>query len=384
MKNVLIAVLLLFSIHITPVAAQRRGEQLNLTGDKRSLSSGKEIFEGACVGCHGADGKGQPKPILGFEPPATFPDFSDCPTTTPETNLQWKAIITDGGPARGFSEIMPSFREALKPDQIDMVIGYLRSLCKESQWSLGEFNLPRPLYTEKAYPENETVITNRANANKDGFFSSSVIYEKRFGARNNLEFVVPFNFSQSLGPTGNKIWYGGVGDVTVEYKRVLYHNSHSGTLLTGAGEFNFATGNKNLGLGNGVMVIEPFISIAQLLPKRSFIQIQTGYEFPTHTDDRPRESFFRSAVGKSFSPDHDLGRIWTPMLELVTAREYETGAKVEWDLAPQMQVTLSRRQHIRANAGVKFPVNNFNGRAIEIGFYLLWDWFDGGFLQGWR
>ena len=92
----------------------------------------------------------------------------------------------------------------------------------------------------------------------------------------------------------------------------------------------------------------------------------------------------RTAVGKSFSPDRGLGRTWSPMLETIATREHEPGAKVEWDLAPQMQVTLAKRQHIRANFGVRFPINNFNSRAVELGFYLLWDWFDGGFLQGWR
>ena len=38
-----------------------------------NLETGKQIYESACAGCHGQDGKGQPESILGFEPPATFP-----------------------------------------------------------------------------------------------------------------------------------------------------------------------------------------------------------------------------------------------------------------------------------------------------------------------
>jgi hypothetical protein len=41
------------------------------------LDTGKEIFEAACIGCHGPGATGQPPDTLGFEPPATFPDFSD-------------------------------------------------------------------------------------------------------------------------------------------------------------------------------------------------------------------------------------------------------------------------------------------------------------------
>jgi hypothetical protein len=175
-----------------------------------------------------------------------------------------------------------------------------------------------------------------------------------------------------------------VGDVTVELKRVVYYNQKSGSLLTGAGEFNFATGNKARGLGNGVTVVEPFLSYAQLLPRRSFFQLQTGLEFPTHRDDRPRESFVRTAIGKSISPDRGLGRTWSPMVEFIMTREHEAGQRNNWDIAPQMQVTLARRQHIRASGGMRFPVNNRLGRSVEVGFYLLWDWFDGGFLDGWK
>jgi mono/diheme cytochrome c family protein len=346
-----------------------------------SLRTGKEIWDAGCVTCHGPDGKGQPQTILGFEPPASFPDFTDCPTATPELDIQWKAIVTDGGPARGFSEIMPSFREFLTPNQIDMVIGYMRTFCKDSSWPRAEMNLPRPLYTEKAYPENETVLTNSVDAAKNGAATSTVIYEKRFGSRNNLELVLPFNFVQN--PASNQ-WYGGVGDVTVEFKRAVYSNRRTGSLLTAAGEWHIPTGDKARGLGDGVTVFEPFVSYAQLLPRRSFVQFQSGVEFPTHTDDRPREAFWRTAAGKSFSPDGGLGRTWSPMLELLGMREYESGAKVEWDVAPQVQVTLSKRQHIRANFGVRIPVNNFNNRAVQIGFYLLWDWLDGGIREGWR
>jgi mono/diheme cytochrome c family protein len=52
------------------------------------LETGKEIFEAACAACHGSDTKGQPQAILGFHPPATFPDFTDCPTATPEPDIQ--------------------------------------------------------------------------------------------------------------------------------------------------------------------------------------------------------------------------------------------------------------------------------------------------------
>lgn len=61
-------------------------------------------------------------------------------------------MIRDGGPSRGFSQIMPSFGEALTPDEIDKVVEYLRTLCRDDSWPRAELNLPRALVTEKAFP----------------------------------------------------------------------------------------------------------------------------------------------------------------------------------------------------------------------------------------
>jgi hypothetical protein len=60
-----------------------------------------------------------------------------------------------GGPARGFSQIMPSFDAVLSARQIAQVIQYLRALCREPGWPIGELNVPRALVTEKAFPESE-------------------------------------------------------------------------------------------------------------------------------------------------------------------------------------------------------------------------------------
>jgi hypothetical protein len=72
------------------------------------------------------------------------------------------------------------------------------------------------------------------------------------------------------------------------------------------------------------------------------------------------------------------------MVELLADRELASGAKTDWDVMPEMQVTLSKRQHIRASVGVRVPATNTAGRSTQVMFYLLWDWFDGGLREGWR
>src|SRR6185503_6451037 len=113
------------------------------------LDTGEDIFKAACIGCHGPGGKGQPQSTLGFEKPDTFPDFSDCNGSTREKTFDWRATIHGGGDQRGFSEIMPSWADALNSQQVDKVVEYLRGLCVESGWPYGELNFPRAIMTEK-------------------------------------------------------------------------------------------------------------------------------------------------------------------------------------------------------------------------------------------
>jgi hypothetical protein len=44
---------------------------------------------------------------------------------------------------------------------------------------------------------------------------------------------------------------------------------------------------------------------------------------------------------------------------------------------------LNTRQHVQAGIGIRVPVTDRSSRTGELVFYLLWDWFDGGVLEGW-
>jgi len=344
----------------------------------RDFNTGKQVYEAACTACHGPEGKGMPKTTVGFDAPPTFPDFTRCDQTTPETNIDWKAIIREGGRFRGFSEIMPAFGEALTDRQIDMVIDYLRGFCQSNSWPRGELNLPRALVTEKAYPENEAVITTTVNARGAPGVSTDIVHEQRFGVKNEIEVLVPIDFVHD-----DRNWNGGFGDAALGLKRELFSNLRSGSIFSVQGEVSFPTGNKSKGLGSGVTTFETFAAYDQLLPGRSFLQFQAGTELPVDTSIASRAVYWRTAFGKSFSQDHGLGRLWSPMVEFLADRDLADGAKTNWDVLPEMQVTLSKRQHIRADFGVRFPVNNTAGRPVQLLFYLLWDWQDGKLSAGW-
>src|SRR5262245_52942643 len=189
-----------------------------MTSDVSSTAAGptgKLLFERACISCHGADGRGAPRTTTGLD--VDPPDFTDCKVTTPELNADWHGIIQHGGPLRGFSRKMPAFGDALSGDEIDAIIGYLRGFCRDRAWPAGELNLPRPLLTEKAFPENEAVMTTTFEGRPLQAVSTDFVYEHRIGPRTQYEVVVPLDAVHGSTPG----WNRGLGDVTVAAKHVL-------------------------------------------------------------------------------------------------------------------------------------------------------------------
>lgn len=342
------------------------------------LDTGKEIYEAGCVSCHGPDGRGQADNLRGFELPATFPDFSDCPTSTPEPDFQWRAVITNGGTARGFSTIMPSFKDLLTQQQIGKVIGYLRSLCSDRAWPQGDLNFPRPMVTEKAFPENETVVAGSVNAQGSAGIDSTVYYERRIGSSAMLEAIIPFDFTHQ-----STTWGSAFGDLGLGYKQKLMSSTRRGSILSAGAELIAPTGNKDLGTGGQSTIFETYGAYGQRVGASGFLQLHSGVELPAHPDQLPRAFYLRSAVGKTFVRDQGYGRRWTPMMEFIADRDFSPGAKTNYDVVPQLQIPLNRRMHVLASVGYRIPVNNTDGRQRQFLFYGLWDWMDGGLLQGW-
>jgi hypothetical protein len=322
------------------------------------VKNGERLYKSGCIACHGADGRGAPQTLTEFQRPDTFPDFTRCDQTTPEPNSVWKDVILHGGPARGFSQIMPAFGELLTSDQIDDLIAYLRSFCRNTHWARGELNLPLPQVTEKAFPEDEEVLFTAVNTHGAPGVTSHIIHEQH-------------------------TWYGGVGDATLGIKREMWSSLRTGSILSLFGGVIVPSGNRQRGFGSGTTTFETFASFGQLFPTNTFIQFQAGAELPRHTDIAPQTAFWRTAIGQSFAADHGLGRLWTPMVEFVADRNLVDRATTNWDVVPQMQVTISRRQHIRASLGFRKPFTNVAGRQSQVVFYILWDWGDGKLTEGW-
>jgi hypothetical protein len=337
--------------------------------------SGREVFETTCIACHGPDGRGQVNPALTNI--LKLPDFTDCNFAVREPSADWLAVAHKGGPARGFSPLMPPWGTLYTTEELTRAVEYLRTFCTDAAWPRGELNLPRPLVTGKAFPEDEFVVSTSSTTRGEGELVSKFIYERRLGALNQVEVAIPIASVQGR----NGAWTGGVGDIALGYKRTLAHSLDRGNIFSASAEVALPVGSERRGLGKGFAVFEPFVTYGQVLRGESFLQAQAGFEIPAR-HEADSEAFWRAAVGRSFREGR-FGRTWSPMLEILAARPLADAASTDWDVVPQVQITLNARQHIRVNGGLRVPVNNRTDRSPTFIFYFLWDWFDGGLFDGW-
>lgn len=351
-----LATMLVFSV-VWPALAQTR--------------TGKQVYETVCVTCHGPDGRGGVN--LELEKMAKPPDFTNCAFAAREPDDAFLAVAHNGGPSRGFSPLMAPWGGQFSEGELQLAISHIRTFCTDDRWPRGELNLPRPLVTAKAFPEDEAVVAVTSSASG---VTTKVHYEKRFGPLNMWEVVIPV---ASLDGAEGRV--NGIGDIALEYKRTLAHSLARGHLMSLTTEVKLPTGSEDKGLGGGFAVFEPFLTFGQVVGGSGFIQAQAGVGFPLKKGTA-REAFWRAAVGTTFEQGR-FGRMWSPMVEILGARELESGAPVEWDVLPGAQVSLNKRQHVRLAAGVRLPVTQTDDRKKSAIVYLLWDWYEGGFFQGW-
>ncbi len=338
---------------------------------------GEDIYAATCASCHGSDGRGAPARQIGLAIPAR--DFTNCQLTNREPDHDWHAVVAEGGPARGFHRLMPAFGEVLTESEQETVVGYVRGFCADPVWPRGDLNLPRPLVTEKAFVEDEIVLSGAVATRSPRNVDSQLVYEQRFLRRQMFEVRVPFGVAQV--PDGSR--EAGIGDIALALKSLLVANVQSGTALSVGVEAALPTGNEDKGFGKGVVVFEPFLACGQVLPWNSFLHVQAGAEIPAkEAAGVENEGFLRGALGTTFIHGK-YGRAFTPMVEAIVFREIARDAPTALDLVPQVQISLSKRQHILASVGASLPTANRADRAPQAMAYLLWDWFDGGLIEGW-
>lgn len=346
-------------------------------------ATGKDIYVAACATCHGIDGTGSPPSVVGFELPLPnghdFPDFTDCATNTVEPLGDWMAVAHRGGPVRALDRRMPAFGDALTGDQIERAIKYVWSFCDDPAWPRGDLNLPRAFFTEKAFPENETVWMTAVATSGARSVTNELIYEHRIGARWQWELRAPFG-AQQTAP--GEPWRRSLGDLEIGFRRTIQADLERGRILAVGADVKLPTGNEELGLGSGYTIVEPFAMWGQMIGASGFVQTHVGYEVAPDRARGRNEAFARTAFGYSLSQDHGFGRAWTPMVEVLAARPQ--GAATEWDVVPQAQVSMSKLQHVLVSVGVRIPITERDVRKPQVLAYFQWDWFDGGLFEFWK
>jgi hypothetical protein len=310
--------------------------------------SGAAFFQAWCKACHGADGRGTPAATTRLEvPPA---DLRDCRASTAEPEDRWVAIVTQGGAAFGLSLDMPAFGEAASPAQIRSVVRYARSLCGEIGWPPGELNFPRAFLVEKAYPEDEVVLTDRARGQE-------LIYERRFGRRFQMEASARTAFDAQPN-----VFDGATGAL----KYNLWYSLERRALASVGVEATPPLGRQD------VWEVEPFFAFG-LAPARA--AVVQGEVIGSWEEGAGLTGFsYRLGVGR------EIGRV-VPMIE--AGWDVPTHSESALSLYPQMWVRLSRLGHVAGSLGAEFPATGPEPRHARLIAFLLWDYGDAPLLRGW-
>ena len=318
-----------------------------------------EMWNSWCARCHGKDGTGKvTEPTVTVVPM----DFTKCKLSTAEGDPDWEAVIAKGGPVVGLSSQMPAWGDVLKPEQITEFVGFVKKFCAEPGWPSGNLNLPRPMFAEKAFLEDEFIIapvlSHRKGEPND--VDLAAIYEMRLGRRAQLEAVLPM---ASVNPGAGR--NTGLSDIELGLKYAL-NPTTSNHLFTLGMDFVLPTGRESRGLGAGTAGFEPYLATASTIGTQTYLQTQLKIEMPKNAPWKDRAVLYNIYLG------HDLKLLpssYTFGIEF-------NGENDELALTPQLRKGLSKSGALAGAFGVRLPLNNRNEQGVKWVGYLLWEYLE--------
>src|SRR2546427_247861 len=246
--------------------------------------------------------------------------------------------------------VPPAFGEAATPEQIRAVVRYARSLCGETGWPPGELNVPRAFLVEKAYPENEIVVTT-------GGREQEAIYERRVGKRWQLEGALRMVLD-SLGRP-----FGGIAAAA---KYNAWYDAERRALASVGLEATPPLGRADR------WEIDPFFAFGWAPWDVVLIQGQVVASL----DEGEGVSAWAYRVGAG----RQIGRV-VPMLELEWA--VPVGGDRTLSFYPQCWVRLSRLGHVAASLGAELPAVGPEPRHPRLIAFVLWGYGDAPLFRGW-
>lgn len=333
------------------------------------LQRARHHYETACAVCHGPTGRYDPTlpgvKVLDPKPA----DLSDPLFNSREPGGDWFLVIKHGGAPLGFSAAMPAFRQAFSDAEITELVAYLKTLPGPHNYPPGELNFFRPLRTKKAWLEDEVVLQSRftrRDREGDDVVSTALEFEKRWFARWQTELKLSHEFE---GGRGN------LDEFEAGVKYALYDSLEHMLLLSGGTDLAFAL------RGDASMEFIPYLAAAKGLGEAFTLQASVKSHLPPE-DVSGGDVELATMV-------HWIPTPWPrgvfPGVELTATAPFEPGDRdaLRWTVVPQLNFGLSRRGHVRAAAGVELPLND-RTYDFRLHFYLLWDFADGMFWEGWR
>ena len=294
------------------------------------------MWDAWCARCHAQDGSGKlDEPTVTVEPM----DFTDCKITSPEPDADWERAIAKGGPGVGLSPQMPAFEDSLTAAQIAGFVSHMRGFCKEAGWPSGNTNFPRPIVTEKAFPENEFLILPAISHERE--VTLTALYERRLGKRSMVEIGIPFQDD-------------GVRDVEIAFKHAVRSS-----------DVRIVSLGLETVVSRDTAVFEPFISAGAML-RDWYLQGQVKVELPVDREKADRAFVYNAYLGRDTS---QAPNTWTLGVEL-------NGEDNDISLTPQVRKGLTGTGALAASIGAMVPLNEREERGVRWVGYLLWEFLE--------
>jgi mono/diheme cytochrome c family protein len=332
---------------------------------------GGEVYQTHCAVCHGPQGQpDEDSPViqgLGVVPA----NFSDTLFNSREGEGEWKLVVTHGGAALAFSDRMPAFGEVLTEEDIDAVLSHVKTLGGVHDYPDGSLNLFLPIRTKKAFPEDEWVWKQRyTSEDGDNQWKNTLEYEFRLGQR--WQGILEVTHETEGGK-------GQFGHFEPGFKYVLNHDKEAGRIVTFAAQLGVPLNS------DAEWELLPYLAFGKIINDEWIMQ--GSARLKASLEDWDHGSMEFAAI------THWVHTPWPrsvfPALEFVAEVPFDRGtgmnkkSAVQLSVLPQVRIGLSKRGHVAINAGVELPINateRYDWRAYA---YLIWDFADGGFFEGW-
>ena len=282
----------------------------------------EQLYQAACAACHGADGKGQPQSIVGFDTP--LPDFTDCAFTTPEADLDWSSVIHKGGRIRALDRRMPAFGDALSERGDRRARRLPARLLRRARLAARRPELSARLLHREGVSRKRGGVHARESARRRAgrVENGSSCSSSASASARSTRSTCRSRFTR----TSAGAWSRGLGDVNVALKYALYDSLARGFIVSAGGEVTLPTGKESAAWAAASTIFEGFGMFGQALPRRRrSCSCTPGSKCRRTPTSRARRCTGARRSARR-SPPGRWGRAWSPMVEVLGAPRQSGGA----------------------------------------------------------